>query len=81
MLFKPYKVKHGGIVHEFKELCMAFIFCDAHKLPYPDRFYEPDGQPHAREMYVTGGEIKKNRERQRKESKEQRELMLHGFYQ
>ena len=81
MLMKPYKVPHNGKIHVFKELCDAYIYCDKHLLSYPDRLYEPDGQPHAREMYVTGGEIKKNRERQRKESKETRELQLFGFYQ
>ena len=81
MLFKKYQVKNKGEVYEFKELCDAFNFCDKHKLPYPERFYEPDGQPHARELHVTGAEIKKNRERQRKESKENREIELYGFYQ
>lgn len=79
MLFKPYKVKHEGKILEFNELCDAFNHYDKHKLPYPDRFYEPDGQPHIRALLVTGGEIKKNRERQRKESKEARELELFGF--
>lgn len=81
MLMKPYPVKHNGKVHIFKELCDAFNYCDKHLLPYPDRLYEPDGQPHAREMYVTGAEIKKNRERQRKESKENREIEIYGRYQ
>lgn len=81
MLMKPYNILFNGKNYEFKELCDAFNFCDTHRLPLPDRLYEPDGQPHIRALLVTGGEIKKNRERQRKESKENRELQLHGFYQ
>ncbi len=81
MLMKDYEVMHNGKMHTFKQLCDAFKYCDKHKLPYPERLYEPDGQPHARAMFEFGGDIRKNRARQIKESREAREIELFGMYQ
>jgi len=73
MLMKPYFVPFLGKLHEFKDIGTAFLFCDQWGLPYPERAWEPDGQPHIRALLITGGEIKKNRQRIIANAKEARE--------
>lgn len=73
MLLKPYFVPFLGKLHEFKQLGEAFLFCDEWGLPYPERIFEPDGQPHIRASLITGENIKKNRQRIIANAKEARQ--------
>lgn len=67
MLMKPYKVRFGGSILEFRELFNANTFCEKNGLPYPKRTYEKEIQPHARGWFATNGDSHSNRDRQEKE--------------
>lgn len=67
-ILQPYKVNYNGVIHEFKELCMAFKFCDEHKLLYPPRFWEKEPSDFIKNIFPFSYDVRNNRERLEKES-------------
>lgn len=67
MLMRPYTINHDRKIVVIRDLYLANQYCEKHGLPYPQRIYEQDIQPHAKNWFGTKGDALTNRAEKEKE--------------